>query len=537
MDHFLLLAAIVLILCILMNRIAAKLPIPSLLMFIALGMCFGENGFLRIPFNDYEMSETVCSISLIFVMFYGGFGTNLKTARPVMTRSFLLSTAGVIITALLTGAGAHYLLGLGWPEGLLIGSVIASTDAASVFNVLRSKKLSLRDHTDSMLELESGSNDPISYMLTILMISLISGESVSVPAMLAKQIVLGVACGLLIGKAALYIINNIDFRMKQGRTVFVFAVVIAGYALASMMGGNGYLSVYLCGIFMGNGFIEDKKDMVRFFDIVTEIAQMVIFFLLGLLVTPAHLPEVFVPALVICLFMTLIGRPAAVFLVLKPFGASMRQIGLVSWAGLRGVASIVFSIYVVLAGIPMTYNLFNLVFVIVLLSLAGQGTLLPAVSEKLGMIDRNANVMTTFNDYQEESDISFIKIKVTPEHPFAGKTLKEVVMPPGFLAVLVFRGEESVMPNGETRLYSGDLIVCAAPAFEDQENLTLHEVSIGKNHKWRDRKIKDLDQGANLLIVMVKRGEQILIPNGDTQICRDDVLVLRRQAGGKEAQR
>ena len=531
MNHLLLLAAIVLILCILMNRIAAKLPIPSLLMFIALGMCFGENGFLKIPFNDYEMSEAICSISLIFVMFYGGFGTNLKTARPVMARSFLLSTAGVVVTALLTGGAAHYLLGLSWTEGLLIGSVIASTDAASVFNVLRSKKLSLKDHTDSMLELESGSNDPISYMLTIMMISLISGEKIFVPAMLAKQIIFGIACGLLIGKMALYIMDNIDFRMKQGRTVFVFAVVIAGYALASLIGGNGYLSVYLCGIFMGNGFIEDKKDMVRFFDIVTEIAQMVIFFLLGLLVTPVELPRVFLPALAVCLFMTFIGRPAAVFLVLKPFGAKMSQIGLVSWAGLRGVASIVFSIYVVLADIPMTYNLFNLVFVIVLLSLAGQGTLLPAVAEKLKMIDKNANVLRTFNDYQEESEVAFIKIKVTPDHPFADKTLKEVVMPPGFLAVLVFRGESSLTPNGDTRLYSGDLIVCAAPAFEDRENLTLHEVSIGKNHKWRDKTIKDLTPDGGLLIIMIKRGENILIHNGETKIRRDDVLVLRRQAG------
>ena len=260
---------------------------------IALGMCFGENGFFRIPFDNYEISEAICSISLIFVMFYGGFGTNLKTARPVMARSFVLSTVGVVVTALLTGAGAHYFLGLGWKEGLLMGSVVASTDAASVFNVLRSKKLSLKDHTDSMLELESGSNDPISYMLTILMVSLISGDEISVPVMLTKQILFGIVCGLLIGKVALYIMDNIDFRMKQGRTVFVFAVAIAGYALASLVGGNGYLSVYLCGIFMGNGFIQDKKDMVRFFDIVTEIAQMVIFFLLGLLVTPVHLPEVF----------------------------------------------------------------------------------------------------------------------------------------------------------------------------------------------------------------------------------------------------
>lgn len=150
--------------------------------------------------------------------------------------------------------------------------------------------------------------------------------------------------------------------------------MIVGYALPSVAGGNGYLSVYLCGILIGNRFIPDKKEMVHFFDILTEIAQMVIFFLLGLLVTPSQLPEVFVPALLLCLFMLFIGRPVSVLAILKPFGASWQQIGVVSWAGLRGVASIVFSIYVVLSGIPMTYNLFNMVFVSVLLSLAVQGT-------------------------------------------------------------------------------------------------------------------------------------------------------------------
>lgn len=176
MNQLLLLAGVVIVACILMNRIAAKLPLPSLLLFIGLGMCFGVDGFFKIPSDDYELSEAICSVSLLFVMFYGGFGTNLKTAKPVMGKAFLLSTAGVVMTAALVGAAAHVLLGVGWMEGILIGSVIASTDAASVFNVLRSKQLSLKYNTDSLLELESGSNDPISYMMTILMISLVSGE-------------------------------------------------------------------------------------------------------------------------------------------------------------------------------------------------------------------------------------------------------------------------------------------------------------------------------------------------------------------------
>ncbi|MCZ7694537.1 cation:proton antiporter [Mediterraneibacter gnavus] len=183
-------------------------------------MCFGVDGFFKIPFDDYELSEAICSVSLLFVMFYGGFGTNLKTAKPVMGKAFLLSTAGVVMTAALVGAAAHVLLGVGWMEGILIGSVIASTDAASVFNVLRSKQLSLKYNTDSLLELESGSNDPISYMMTILMISLVSGEQVLVVGLLLKQILIGAACGFLIGKASVFILNQIDFGMKQGRTIF-----------------------------------------------------------------------------------------------------------------------------------------------------------------------------------------------------------------------------------------------------------------------------------------------------------------------------
>lgn len=194
-------------------------------------------------------------------MFYGGFGTNLKTCKIGNGKAFLLSTAGVVMTAALVGAAAHVLLGVGWMEGILIGSVIASTDAASVFNVLRSKQLSLKYNTDSLLELESGSNDPISYMMTILMISLVSGEQISVAGLLLKQILIGAACGFLIGKASVFILNQIDFGMKQGRTIFLFAAVIVGYALPSVAGGNGYLSVYLCGILIGNRFIPDKKEM------------------------------------------------------------------------------------------------------------------------------------------------------------------------------------------------------------------------------------------------------------------------------------
>lgn len=526
MEKFLLFAGIVIMICIFMNRFAMKLPVPSLLIFIGLGMCFGENGFFRIPFDNYELSEAICSVSLIFIMFYGGFGTNIKAAKPVAASAFLLSTLGVVLTAGFVGIFVHFCFGLGWLESVLMGSVISSTDAASVFNVLRSKKLALKYHTDSMLELESGSNDPISYLLTVVMIALLTGRDIAVPTLLFQQVIFGIGCGLLIGKAALIMLNRVNFHEVPARTIFLFATAVIAYALPSVIGGNGFLSVYVCGILMGNSYIPQKRDMVHFFDVLTETAQMVIFFLLGLLATPAQLPSVFIPAFLIMLFLTLVGRPAAVFAILKPFGASMRQIGLVSFAGLRGVASIVFTIYVVLEPIDLRYNLFNLIFVVVLLSLTFQGTLLPWMAQKLDMVDKTSNVLKTFNDYQEETDICFVKMHVEKGHPYLDRLVRDLPSFKELLITLILRGKKTIIPDGNTMIHEGDLLVLAAPEFEDREDLSLYEINITRGHKYAGVPMKQAFRDKSLLVVMIKRKEGNIIPNGETVIQEGDLLVI-----------
>ena len=386
MNEALLLMGCVILLCTLMGRYLDRLAVPSLLIFIALGMCFGENGLLRIPFDDYDAANVICSASLIFIMFYGGFGTNLNAARPVVVQSVVLSTLGVAGTAGAVAAFAHLVLGLPWVESFLIGSVISSTDAASVFNILRSKKLALKYHTDSLLEIESGSNDPISYMLTTVAVGIMGGQDVFIPLLLVQQIAIGALGGLLLGKLAIWSLRRGMFPSEQSQTIFVFAVVILSYALPTVLGGNGYLSSYLCGIYMGSTKLPQKRNLVHFF------------FLLGLLVTPVELPSVLLPALAIMVFLTFVARPAVVSVLMLPFRPSPAQVGVVSWAGLRGVASIVFAIMAVLQGAETRYNLFNLVFCIVLLSISLQGSLLPRVSAKLHMIDHTADVSKTFND-------------------------------------------------------------------------------------------------------------------------------------------
>ncbi|MGI5893694.1 MAG: potassium/proton antiporter [Candidatus Merdivicinus sp.] len=526
LNTSLLLMGVVIIICVLLSRFTERLPVPSLLVFIGLGMLFGVNGPLGIYFDDYSMSENICSACLIFIMFYGGFGTNLRVAKPVAVRAFLLSSLGVAGTAGLVAVFAHFVLRLGWLESLLIGSVLSSTDAASVFNILRSQKFALKDNTASLLELESGSNDPMSYMLTVITVSAMLGNEVSVFKTLLAQIFLGAGIGIALGFLAAFLLNRFRFHFEQGNTILVFAVALVAYALPNLIGGNGYLSVYLCGIIMGNRFIVGKKHLVHFFDAITGIAQMMIFFLLGLLVTPIELPSVMIPAVCIMLFLTVIARPIVVSGILLPFRSSLRQICVVSWAGLRGVASIVFSIYAVLLHAPIRYNLFNLVFCVVFFSLAFQGALLPWISKKMQMIDNQTDVFKTFNDYQDDHEICFIKSHISDSHPFAHKKIRDIAMPNQFLAALIIREKKPIVPNGDHTLIPGDLLVIAAQPFENRENLSLLEKNVEKGHKWENHRLRDITMKNGSLIVMIKRDCQTIIPDGNTKIQADDTLVI-----------
>lgn len=436
----------------------------------------------------------------------------------------MLSSLGVVLTTFFTGVFVHFIFRLGWLEALLIGAVVSSTDAASVFNILRSKNLALKNHTDSLLEIESGSNDPMSYMLTLLLSGLMVGEKVSIGMTLLLQISLGIGIGLLSGFIAIKVMDKC-LDNDADRTILLLAVAIIAYALPTVVGGNGYLSVYLRGIYLGNKFISDKKGLVHFFDVVSEISQMNIFFLLGFLVTPSQLPELFIPAILIALCLIFISRPLSVLMIMAPFRADRCQIGIVSFAGLRGAASIVFAILVVLKEVHLTYNIFNLVFIIVLISLVLQGTLFPYVSNKLNMIDYEKNVLKTFTDYQDSSDISFIKVHVDESHQYAYKELKDVELPKEMLAVMILRDEGTILPNGSSVLFPGDLIVLAAQKFTNRSNMTLRESIITKNNKWNGMLIKDLPKDNHFLIIIIKREGETIIPKGDTMLVKGDVIV------------
>lgn len=528
MTSYILLVAAVILLCLSLNKMSNKLGIPMLLAYILLGMMFGTDGILKIPFDNFTIAEQICTVSLIFIMFYGGFGTNWKQAKPVAGKAVLLSTVGVILTAVTTGAFCYFILRMDFWESMLIGSVISSTDAASVFSILRSKRLNLKNNTASMLEVESGSNDPCSYMLTVIILTIMSGElsGSSLVVMIFSQIIFGILVGVVVALAAAFILKKVNFATDGFDTIFVFSMALVSYAGASMINGNGYLAAYIAGIILGNTPLHHKKSLVHFFDGITGLMQMLIFFLLGLLAYPSQLPKILPIALAIAVFLTFVARPVSVFAILMPFRCPVKQQLLVSWAGLRGAASIVFAIMATVSPAYTKNDLFHIVIFIVLFSISIQGTLLGLVAKKLDMIDENGNVMKTFSDYSDEMPVEFVKISIKAGHPWENRRIKDLTSLPDLLLVLILRGEERIIPNGNTVVLAGDKIVLSALSPEENLGICLTEIPIEKDSKWIGKPLSRIKLGEEKLVLVLKRNEKVVIPNGNTVIRENDVLVI-----------
>lgn len=552
MAFVLVLIALVIVACVLSNKLASRFGVPMLLAFILLGMLCGSDGLLKIEFSDYAVAERVCSIALIFIMFYGGFGTRWKTARPVAAQSILLSSVGVAATCGLTGVFCHFILGMPLLEGLLIGAVLSCTDAASVFSVLRSRRLSLKYNTDSMLEVESGSNDPWAYMLTTVILSLMKGNaSLGEMAWLVfSQVVFGAAVGVALALGTGWFLRHFRFGADGLSAAFMIAVAVLSYALPTLVGGNGYLSAYLAGIVLGNQQLPDKKSLVHFFDGLTSLMQMLIFFILGLLAFPSRLPAVLFPSVLIALFLALVARPAAVMAILWPFRSKARQQAVVSFAGLRGASSIVFAIMATVGSDSLQSDVFHIVFFIVLLSISLQGTLLPLLSQRLGMINTEGDVLKTFNDYTEEAAVQCIRLAIGPGHPWIGVQVRSLPLPPDTLLIFILRQTDSrgrgecradapparnVVPDGGTVIRQGDELVLGAAAYRDDGKIKLTEVAVDEDHDWCGQRISQLGLPREMLIILIRRGNKTVIPNGNTKIRAGDLLVLNESGMGESS--
>lgn len=532
MELLLLVGAMVLFLCVFGSKISGRFGVPVLLCFLLLGMLFGSDGLLKISFDNYALAKDICGIALVFIMFSGGFGTNWRSARPVAAQAIALSSLGVLLTAGVTALFCHFVLRMTVLESFLTGSVIASTDAASVFAILRAKKLNLKEHTASLLEVESGSNDPMSYMLTMIALSLMSGETNgwSFVRMIGVQLFLGALIGVVVALGAVWVMRRLDLTHNGMNAVFVVAVALLAFALPASVGGNGYLSVYIAGIFLGNRRIPQKVELVRFFDAITALAQIVLFFLLGLLAFPSQIPAILPIAVAIVLFVTFVARPVAVWAVLGPMKSSVRQIMLVSFAGLRGAASIVFAIMATVHEAYVKNDLFHIVFCIALFSVAVQGTLLPFVARKLKMVDDSVDVMKTFNDYREESDVQLLQSVVTSTHPWNNRAIGTLDLPSDTLIVMIKRGTEALVPSGDTVLQDGDAVILSGAAYQDDAAIRLREVRIEEENDWTGKPLREVASDRHILVILVKKpdGTQV-IPNGETCICVGDTVIFNAE--------
>lgn len=528
MTGILLIIALIILLCVVLNRITDKVGIPILLAFILLGMAFGTDGIWKIEFDNFHIAEQTCTVALIFIMFYGGFGTNWEQAKPVAWQAGILSTLGVALTAGATGVFCHLILRMDWMESLLLGSVVSSTDAASVFSILRSKKLGLKHNTASLLELESGSNDPSSYMLTMIVLTLMAGGMTagSMVSMIVMQFACAILVSVVVSFAALWMLRHFRFAADGFDTILVIAVAIVAYALAAQIGGNGYLSVYIVGIILGNSKFQHKEGLVPFFDGITGLMQILVFFLLGLLSYPSRIGEVIGTAVWISLFLIFVARPIVIFLLMIPFRGRVNQMLLVSFTGLRGAASIVFAIMATVSGVALEEDLFHIVFGIVLISIAFQGTLIPWVAKRLDMIDQDLDIRKTFTDYVDEVPVQFIELRVGENHPWNGKTIAQLGLVKELLIVVIIRGSESLIPTGSTLLQAGDRVVMSGLAYQDDHGVRLSEKTIGKKHAWIGKQLSECYGSSDDLVVLIRRGSETLIPRGDTVLKQGDVLVL-----------
>lgn len=472
MVNIMLICGLVLLISITASKVLYKFGVPILLIFIILGMIFGSDGIGGINFTDYSLTNQICSMALVFIMFYGGFGTNWNVAKPSIKPALLMSTAGVIITTVLTGIFAWFILKVNILEGLLIGAVVSSTDAASVFAILRSQKLNLEGSLASLLEVESGSNDPTAYMLTIAILTLMSsGSAGGLISILLKQIIFGVLVGVILAKITVYVLRNVNFEIKGFDTIFLTAIAILSYSLSEWIGGNRYLSVYLAGLIIGNSKIQHKKNLFYYLDGISWIMQIALFFILGLLSFPSKFPMVIGVSVAISVFLIFVARPAAVFLMLKPFGYSIKEKLFVSWVGLRGAASLVFAIYAMTYGVKIENDIFHIIFFVALFSVAIQGTLIPMLAKKLDLVDNSTTVFKTFNDYTGDMSSKLVEVTITKESKWVNKSIMEAEIPNEILIVMIKRKGEVIIPKGASVIEEGDILVLSGEDIERKDVL------------------------------------------------------------------
>lgn len=464
LENIMLIGSILLLISILGSKSTGKLGVPTLIIFLAIGMLAGSDGVGGIHFTDSRLAQSLGIIALTFILFSGGLETKWESIKPVLWQGITLSTLGVLLTAAGLGIFIYFISDFTLTEGFLIGAIVSSTDAAAVFSILRSKKIGLKGNLRPLLELESGSNDPMAYFLTISITALLVNKDSSYWELIPlffQQMIIGAVIGYLMGHVMVWILNKINLDYDGLYPVMTLALVFFTYSITTYLNGNGFLAVYLSGIILGNRYFIHKKSIMRFYDGQAWLMQIVMFLTLGLLVFPKQMLPFIGTGLAISIFLMFVARPAAVFLSLFLFKTNYRESLLISWVGLRGAVPIVFATYPLLQGVEKSLMIFNIVFFIVLTSVILQGTTIPLMAKWLYLF-KPAKFKTRYPLELELSDNfrnELFEMEVKENSIAIGKKIFQLKFPRSSLIVLINRNEKYITPSGTTKIEPGDKLL------------------------------------------------------------------------------
>ncbi len=468
-ELILLFSGAFLCLSIFASKLATYSGMPALLLFLGLGMLAGSDGFGGISFDYPSIVQAIGVVALVFILFSGGLDTKWEEIKPVVRRGISLATLGVFVTALSVAVFVHIFFGFTLYEGFLLGAIISSTDAAAVFTILRAKSVHLRGRLKPLLELESGSNDPMAVVLMLGMLSLIQKPDAGLLSLIpffVMQMSFGAFLGVLTGQLMVKILNTVHLDYDGLYPVFTLALVSLIYSVTTYVGGNGFLAVYLAGLVMGNQKFVHQRSLLRFHDGIAWLMQIVMFLSLGLQVYPSRLVMVAPTGLIIGLFLIVVARPLSVFVALSLSRVTFREKLFISWVGLRGAAPIILATFPLLAGIDKADTIFHTVFFIVLTSVIIQAPLLTRMARWLGVyntryVAKKSPLAVVMDDNQIANDL--VEFTIPENAEVIGKTLVDLQLPKGVLVMLIGRDADIIIPNGLTQFEADDRVLLLAP--------------------------------------------------------------------------
>jgi len=466
-ENILLIASVLVFISVLAGKTSFRIGVPTLILFLAVGMLAGSEGIGKIPFDDPGLAQFIGIVALNFILFSGGFETDWNSVKPIMWQGIALSVAGVLLTALSVGIFVWWVTDFTIFEGLLLGAIVSSTDAAAVFSILRSKSLALKGHIRPTLEFESGSNDPMAYILTIVFIGLIQNGEQSFWAVLLMfftQLLLGGAFGYLFGLGSKFVINHIRLDYEGLYPVLSITLMILTYSVTTAVGGNGFLAVYISALYLGHQDLMHKRTIIKMFDGLAWLMQIILFVVLGLLVFPSHIVPVIGIGLLVSAFLIFVARPVSTFLILAFFRVRTRTKLFISWVGLRGAVPIVFATYPLMAGLEKAEMIFNIVFFISLTSVLLQGTTVPLVAKWLhvSLPARVKSVTAADVLLSEPMNSEFAEFTIAPESVVAGMKIIDLGFPQNARIAMIKRENKYLIPDGMTVIQPGDRLIVLA---------------------------------------------------------------------------